>query len=266
MYKKSNNYSPDGAHIANSPAKLDALQIGARVKKAREKKGLTRKEMTGKLFIHLEEFHELQSRRPEAPNFHIYEIEQGLRLPPAEFLVGLNQVTGSSIDEIIFGAPWAGLKPLTSRRCFDKGKIPSDDLFDFCQRVALKYGDDSDLLEGSSDAFDDEEEYVFDFQKRLLTVRKTLKLSQEEVAERIRAAGFPCSAKTVFRWEQPREVAVQFPTLKYLAAFCSTFDVSLDYIALGRYASICPALGDLFSWIPFENHREAIDKFSEFTH
>ena len=51
MYKKSNNYSPKGAQIANSPAKLDALQIGARVKKAWENKGLTPKEMTGKLFI-----------------------------------------------------------------------------------------------------------------------------------------------------------------------------------------------------------------------
>lgn len=265
MYKKSNNYSPKGAHIANSPAKLDALQIGARVKKAREKKGLTRKEMTDRLVEQLEDLFGFQCQRPESPNIHLPDIELGLRLPAAEFLVGLNYVTGSSIDEIVFGAPWMGLKPLTSRHYFDKVTPVSNDLFDYCQCVALKYGDDSELLEGSSDASEDEDEFVFAYQKRFLAVRKTLELSQVEVAERIQAVGFPCSPKTVFRWEQSRVSITQFPTLKYLAAFCAALDVSLDYIALGRYASICPALGDLFSWIPFENHRKAIKKFSEFT-
>lgn len=242
---------------------VNASQIGARIRQVRNFARLTQEELTRKVIEAGEEFFRVENGEGLI-SLHLSETEKGKRLPTVALLIAINRVLGCSLDEIIFGAPWRGLQSLTSRRCFVR-PFDGPARNDFCAAIATRLGDDSDLLAETDNAFWDDREGVAGIGVRLREIRKTTGLSQEEAAMKLTLAGFPSSLSTLARAEKcGRSPGTDLPSLRFLIGFATVFDVSLDYVVLGFYASLDRIVGDLFSWIAFSNHRQAIAEMEKF--
>ena len=249
--------------MVNQVMGVDVPQVGMRIRRARLSARMTQEHFAQKLLEAGEEFYPSQKVGGVA-SLHLSEVENGKRQPTVALLIAINRVLGCSLDEIIFGAPWRGLQSLTSRRCFVR-PFDGPARNDFCAAIATRLGDDSDLLAETDNAFWDDREGVAGIGVRLREIRKTTGLSQEEAAMKLTLAGFPSSLSTLARAEKcGRSPGTDLPSLRFLIGFATVFDVSLDYVVLGFYASLDRIVGDLFSWIAFSNHRQAIAEMEKF--